>query len=940
MGGLNGIGLGGYQPQIIYQPGVGNVGNIGDLGFPVGPQLGETPQTPEAPEQPHASDVAGQLDVLLLKAVKGVSGELNAEEVAKAANSAKLPRAMKNELKSLAEAAQKSLAALDKFTGKDLAAAMEKKADGTVDWKEGSMAAKSFEEAQNAQEKLSSALAKALSKAKNANTQATLEELMLQCDRRIGEIETLVLQMTEIIDAGGESALDDAAALANDGKLSSFTSTAALDKFGRAEMFDALKSDLKPLTDRLESYANDGVKSLQKSDVEACVKELNAIKAKFSAAAASGSLEIGGKTVFVDRSLLGEASKLLDGVGKKINAIHREVLHAAMVKFVEQEIPFIDEEIFSPKFARELHTLTNSAGAKTNDLEKIAKAHNAFRHAARTYAESPTALNAEVLKKAALNLEQLPKSKAADCMTFDTIFTLRPNDEASNDFRKAFEAFRKKVLEASIQEPYKNPIKKLITSVYDNIGIAAEKLINFGKEFNATKPSGNYFVSGAVLDVFKGEMSLSPLLEARVHGYADSDVKLDLDDKNIASSKTLGNGNFNTVTLVTGKDGSEWVFKPELDGRLTAPNSPLSFGVDANQEMTRINLAVQTTADTLGLDDLMVRTTAGTHKGQFGMFMEKAPGITGKQFKAKTEPIGEPGKAGPSELKQLNDSDFGKVVGRMMRQFNRMQWFDVITGQSDRHPDNYMIDINMNDLSVNIKVIDNDASYGTFRQGLYKFKLDGDSSLASLFNGTIDKIAKGIEDAKDKPMLKQNIEKELGYDSQYDDPIEIDLSKTDKRLLFSGLLNFCGIKNIAPPEEIDKELYDKLTLLAKDAPDGGKARKSYLSSLAERLGQNSAPYKAAVQRLDEAIAHARKLNAEGKVYTADQWEDHDVQRQIAAPNLLKMDETLNAYGLKIKDATAEAFAKRASNASLTNNFFRDFYKVLIKDTSHANWFNG
>ena len=38
--------------------------------------------------------------------------------------------------------------------------------------------------------------------------------------------------------------------------------------------------------------------------------------------------------------------------------------------------------------------------------------------------------------------------------------------------------------------------------------------------------------------------------------------------------------------------------------------------------------------------------------------------------------------------------------------------------------------------------------------------------------------------------------------------------------------------------------------------------------------------------------------------------------------------------------TAEAFAKRASNASLTNNFFRDFYKVLIKDTNHANWFNG
>ena len=93
-------------------------------------------------------------------------------------------------------------------------------------------------------------------------------------------------------------------------------------------------------------------------------------------------------------------------------------------------------------------------------------------------------------------------------------------------------------------------------------------------------------------------------------------------------------------------------------------------------------------------------------------------------------------------------------------------WFDAITGQSDSLADNYMIDINMNDLSVNIKVIDNDASYGTFRQGLYRFKLDGDSSMAALFNETIDNIAKGIEDAKDKPMLKQNIEKELGYDSE------------------------------------------------------------------------------------------------------------------------------------------------------------------------------
>ncbi len=59
------------------------------------------------------------------------------------------------------------------------------------------------------------------------------------------------------------------------------------------------------------------------------------------------------------------------------------------------------------------------------------------------------------------------------------------------------------------------------------------------------------------------------------------------------------------------------MFKPELAGRLTTPNSSLYDGLSANQELTLINLAVQTTADTLGLGDIMVKTSAGTHKGRY-----------------------------------------------------------------------------------------------------------------------------------------------------------------------------------------------------------------------------------------------------------------------------------------------------------------------------------
>jgi len=255
---------------------------------------------------------------------------------------------------------------------------------------------------------------------------------------------------------------------------------------------------------------------------------------------------------------------------------------------------------------------------------------NSFRSAARAYVISPTKQNATALKAAAQALadEKLCR-EAAKCLTTD-VFALSGRLAGADDkLKNAFMAFQQKILDGKIDVA---SLSKSVGSAYKNMEVAADRLIGLGKELNA-KSGEKYFVSSAVLDVFKGEMSLSSLLESRVHGYEDSDVNIALDDKNVVESKSLGAGNFNTVTLVKVKDGSEWVFKPELAGRLTAPNSTLNDGLDANQEMTRVNLAVQTSADTLGLGDVMVKTSAGTHKGQFGMFMEKAPGVTGRQFK-------------------------------------------------------------------------------------------------------------------------------------------------------------------------------------------------------------------------------------------------------------------------------------------------------------------
>ena len=940
MGGNNGIGLGNNMPPIVNYPGVGNVGNVGGVqqggALPNVAPVGGEALVPEHQAPPRAADVVGQLDVLLLKALNGASGTVDAAAVEKAAKAAKLPKADIANLKKLATNAQKSLEALDRFSGRDLAAAMTKNEDGTVTWKEGNSAAEAFANAQEAQEALSSALAKALGSAKNFKTQATLEELMLQCDRRSGELESLVFQMTEIIDTGAENAVNDAAKLVGSGTISSHHSGAdALDKFGRGEMFNALKDDLKPLTDRLESYAKDGYKNLTKTDVQQCARDLKAIKNRFSAAAASGQIEVGGKTVFIDRSLLSEATKLLDDVGKKIGSLQREVVRAAMENFVEKDIPFLDDEIFSPKLSCELHTLK---GIKSpfKELETVVQHLNSFRSAARAYVISPTKQNATALKASAQALADGKLCmEAAKCLTTD-VFALSGRLAGADDkLKNAFMAFQQKILDGKIDVA---SLSKSVGSAYKNMEVAADRLIGLGKELNA-KSGEKYFVSSAVLDVFKGEMSLSCLLESRVHGYEDSDVNIALDDKNVVSSKTLGAGNFNTVTLVKVKDGSEWVFKPELAGRLTAPNSTLNDGLDANQEITRVNLAVQTTADTLGLGDVMVKTSAGTHKGQFGMFMEKAPGVTGRQFKKNISPSMEPGKVGVAEIDKMDDADFAKVVGRMMRQYNRMQWFDTITAQGDRHNDNYMIDIDKSNLSVSIKAIDNDASYGIFRQGLYKFSMPTESMIYYSFEDAIDKLLKGAATKEDQDKLEESLLNDPGITQRDDGSYEIDLERSTNPALLKSLFTVSGMRNVAPPDEIDRDLYDKIVSLAKDAPDGGRARADYLASLADRLGKGSESYKAAVNRLDESIAHARKLHADGKVYSAEQWENHDVQRKIAAPNLANMGATLDTYNITLSEKTTTVFTGKSHYVNYTNSFFRDMYDTVVTGTSHENWFD-
>ena len=753
---------------------------------------------------------------------------------------------------------------------------------------------------------------------------------MLQCDRRVAEIETLGLQMAEIVEKGGDRVLEEAGDLAG-GKISAYTSKDALDKFDRGRALAALKAEIKPLADRLAGYAQGLARSLTEADVASCTQELNAVKAKFSEAATSGKIEVGGKTIFCDRSMLAEAAKLLSGVEDKIASMHRDIIKGAMRNLVEKSFPFLKNEIFEDRFVKDLSNVRTLIGATADDLAHFINLMNVLRNAARAYVESPTPENKEALDNAAEVLRSMDRSDAIDCLDQSFFSEALPGNGASAEFKEALKKFKVEVAGAEGKKMLKD-LAVTISRAYSGIDVAVTHLAELAAKLDAG-PESKVYVSSWVLGAFRGEQTVSSLIEARAHGYSDSDIDARIDDANVADARELGSGAFNTVTLLKLKDGSEWVFKPEMPGCLTTAYSTHYHGMAKNMEFTRINLAVQETANKLGLNDVMVTTKAGTHKGRFGMFMEKAPGLTCQKYlKAKDAKVGA-GKLSLTALRTLDEEKFGKVVGRLMRQANRLMWFDILTGQGDRHNDNYLVEIDKETLNVTLKGIGNDASYGVLRAGLGTFKFPAGSKAQIVFAKTLNTVAAST---RSKNRFMQQVLSDPGIKVGEDDSVEIDLSKLVNKQLVQGIFHLCGLRSVAVPEEMDSELHDKLVALATDAPDGGAARAKYLDSLATRLGAESAQYKCAVTRLDEAIAYARKLKSEGKVYTAEQWEARDIQKTVAKA---ASRPSRNGPALpKISQQNADALKIRGDYVGCSNFFVRDMLDDVTSAGYHKNWF--
>ncbi len=899
---------------------------------------GEPPRNAPVPNEPPQGAPVGNvgndaatkelirsLDVLLSRAGKAAGQAVDDAAIAKLAKGAKFDKATVEALRTTAKAANEAMRILDTFTGLDFATAIVRgKQDeaGQLVWDKDNYVGKAVEDALDKQMALSNALSNLLNNmpAKaTAAQQAALEEAMLQCDRRVSEVETVILEMAEIAEKCADNGMDKKTQERIDRKVTDLAGEKALEMHDRTLALQTFQDQLAPVVQRLNHFAANPEEAVPKNELTSLRLSIGEAKNAIANAANNGSIQIrkadgGTRELFVDRSFLDEAAKLLGEAESKLGKLRENAARDLRRRFVMNDAALPSVPLLQPKFVAKLRTLgaTDEEKRQVAVVADLVEALGKYRKAMLAYAENPSGSN----RKAALNA--LDNFRDDDLTAewksgLDFLMNTGRTDQAKQDpeLHAALQQFTAKFCVGS---EMKSLVRNLETLIWNT-----EVPVKHLETLNArAKSSDQLQGADAVRAVFFGEGSFTTLVESRVHGYADGDIDPALDDRNVTDSRQLGSGGFNTVELVTFKDGTQRVFKPEFAGRMAAENTPILNGIDDSQQLTRINRAVNRTADALGLGDVMVKTTAGVHGGVFGMYMELAPGMEGRKLAKSANPrydnAGNKTALGTNEIRNLPPEQFRLVRGRMMRQFNRLHWFDAITGQGDRHNDNYMVQVRP-DLTVVVKAIDNDASFGVTRTGLTKFRLSGGS--VKYYEDQVRNLSIAYG-TKSKTAQDQVLKGDPGFKRNRDGSIEVDVSLAKSPITVAALYESAAFHQVTVPDEMDRDLYNKLQGLK-----AGPERDTLLKDWADRFGARSQQYRNAVARLDEAIAAADRLEREGKVYGAEDWEKEEVQNRIlnAKPPL---DPTTPIMGQAPKNHQGQKLVDDYKYMMSGNLYARDF----------------
>ena len=470
----------------------------------------------------------------------------------------------------------------------------------------------------------------------------------------------------------------------------------------------------------------------------------------------------------------------------------------------------------------------------------------------------------DIKDAAKLVLDAMDKADAPDEKTgdksADALGPKKLEDKINGIIKKAISLTRK----ANEVKLSPSPSRQNYNAMVSRLRGASSAVVGFFKAAsNVYKGDREFFTGAEAMGVFNGTISVSSIVEARARGLEDSDVNPANEDANITGERKLGQGAAGSVYELTRSDGVKVVFKGETESRTGLADLAVGSGhnYDLGQETVNLNIAAKNAAKALGMGDLIVDYSVGTHKGVFGFYMEKAKGMPACSFVHGNSSKSPDAGMSAADLKRLPSSDKQKVKAGIMRELNRLQWLDLVTGQADRHWDNYFIHVDQKTLKVTVKGIDNDAGYSQYRTGAMKFALDSGKSkdVRILLKELAQKI-----DSRNAKAEYERLLKDPGITVGEKGLITIDTTKIANKAMAKVLSAVMGMQTLAIPDKIDRETYQTLV----DLKEGPK-RDAYLASIKPRLSKAS--YKAAVQRLDDVIAHAEALASKGGIVEPDGW---------------------------------------------------------------------
>ena len=817
-----------------------------------------------------AGEMAAKLDVLLMKAAqastKSLDGKTVKSTLQKLVNDGALDKNSLRLLEKTANAAAKTLKALDKFTGSQLAASFNQ--DGIID--PNTKTGKALLAAIKAQQDLSdlfSQLGKSLgamsrheAEMKGANPGFkgvdpklldAVFDMQLLCDRRGTEINHLARQMRDfaLYQTAEGNIPDPGIAAILKAKVNELLPRQALAMHGTTDALSTVSKEvagkLRPVAEKIDAFRNNPSASLDSNAYKALQSDIATMKAALQDIRTNG-IEVGKGRMMVAKDIV----KALEEEVGKAEDMFKSAKRAVLEKVFDNYMTTM-KSLFYADESEEIHQASDDPKQEemlilrnevVNDMEEAAK-----------------------LVLDAMDKADAPNEKTGD-KSADALGPKELEDKINGIIKKAISLTRK----ANEVELSPSPSRQNYNAMVSRLRGASSAVVGFFKAAsNVYKGDREFFTGAEAMGVFNGTISVSSIVEARARGLEDSDVNPANEDANITGERKLGQGAAGSVYELTRSDGVKVVFKGETESRTGLADIAAGGGhsYDLGQETVNLNIAAKNAAKALGMGDLIVDYSVGTHKGVFGFYMEKAKGMPACSFvHGKSSKSPDAGMSA-ADLKRLPSSDRQTVKAGIMRELNRLQWLDLVTGQADRPWDNYFIHVDRETLKVTVNGIDNDAGYSQYRTGAMKFEFDAEKSkdVRILLNKLAQKI-----DSRNAKAEYERLLKDPGITVGEKGLITIDATKIANKAMAKVLSAVMGMQTLAIPDKIDRETYQTLVDLK-----GGPKRDAYLASIKPRLSKAS--YKAAVQRLDDVIAHAEALASKGGIVEPDGWANVEME---------------------------------------------------------------